>query len=55
MALLEMGIIGRKRDEMGRLKLHSIFVGIFLVVAHIAMIFGMLNPELLHMDMNMKM
>ncbi len=55
MALLEMGLIGRKRDEMGKLKLHSIFVGIFLVVAHIAMIFGMLNPDLLNMDMNMKM
>lgn len=49
MALLETGAIGRKRDEVGKLKLHAIFVGIFLVVAHIAMIFGMLNPELLMM------
>ena len=47
MFLLETGIIGRKRDEIGRLKLHAIFVGIFLVVAHVAMIFGMLNPDLL--------
>jgi hypothetical protein len=47
MALLELGIIARKRDEVSKLKLHAIFVGIFLVVAHIAMIVGMLNPSLL--------
>lgn len=45
--LLETGLLGRKRDETARLKLHAIFVGIFLVVAHVAMIFGMLNPDLL--------
>lgn len=49
-SLLEMGIIGRKRNEIQKLKLHSIFVGIFLVVAHIAMIFGMLNPNLFSMS-----
>lgn len=49
MFLLEVGAIGRKRDEVGKLKLHAILVGIFLVVAHIAMIFGMLNPQLLAM------
>jgi len=45
-ALLEMGIIGRNRDDIGKLKLHATLVGIFLVVAHIAMIFGMLDPSL---------
>lgn len=50
-SLLEIGLIGRKKDEVGKLKLHAIFVGIFLVVAHIAMIFGMLNPNLLAMKM----
>lgn len=49
MTLLELGVIGKKRDEIGKLKLHAILVGIFLVVAHVAMIFGMLNPELLIM------
>lgn len=48
-SLLEIGAIYRRRNETDKLKLHSIFVGIFLVVAHIAMIFGMLNPELLMM------
>jgi hypothetical protein len=47
MALLELGVIGRGLDPTGRLKQHAIFVAIFLVVAHVAMIFGMLNPTLL--------
>lgn len=47
MALLELGLIGKKCDEMGKLKLHATLVGIFLVVAHVAMIFGMLDPNLL--------
>jgi hypothetical protein len=44
--LMELGVIGNgtARD---RAKLHATFVGIFLVVAHIAMIFGMLDPSLL--------
>lgn len=46
MFLLEIGAIGKGKDEIGKLKLHAIFVGIFLVVAHVAMIFGMLNPQL---------
>ncbi len=46
MAALELGIVGRKLDENGKLGLHATFVGIFLVVAHIAMIFGMLDPSL---------
>ena len=46
-ALLELGALYRKRSAMDRLKLHAGFVGLFLVVAHIAMIFGMLDPTLL--------
>jgi hypothetical protein len=49
--LLELSFIGRRREEQGKLKLHTIFVGIFLVVAHIAMIFGMLSPDLLMLSM----
>ncbi len=45
--LIEIGLIGRNRDDSGKLKLHAVFVSIFLVVAHVAMIFGMLNPNLL--------
>lgn len=46
MALLEAGAF-RTITGDAKLKLHAIFVGVFLVVAHIAMIFGMLNPALL--------
>ena len=45
LSLLEFGILGRKQTEEQKLKQHSIFVGIFLIVAHIAMIFGMLSPD----------
>lgn len=44
--LIELGVLGRGTDR-ARLKLHATFVGFFLIVAHIAMIFGMLDPTLL--------
>ena len=43
--LIELGILGRGTAR-ARMRLHAIFVGIFLVAAHIAMIFGMLDPTL---------
>lgn len=46
LALLELGVIGRKRSEDEKLKLHFVLVSGFLIVAHIAMIFGMVNPEI---------
>jgi phosphatidylglycerophosphate synthase len=46
-ALLEIGAIWRKKNDEWKLGVHATFVAIFLVVAHIAMIFGMLNPGLL--------
>jgi len=45
--LLEIGAIWRKKSEEWKLGAHAIFVAIFLVVAHVAMIFGMLSPALL--------
>lgn len=51
MALLDLGIISRKKNELQKLKLHATFVGIFLVVAHIAMIFGMIDPSIFMMKM----
>lgn len=47
LALVDLGLIGRGRDTQGKLALHAGFVALFLVVAHIAMIFGMMNPEVL--------
>lgn len=46
LALLDLGVIGRKRSAEEKLRLHFILVSGFLVVAHIAMIFGMVNPEI---------
>lgn len=47
LALLDLGLIGRRLEVEAKLKRHALFVALFLVVAHIAMIFGMLNPALL--------
>ena len=46
-ALIDLGLIAKHRDEHARMGLHAAFVGVFLVVAHIAMIFGMMDPTLL--------
>ncbi len=46
-ALVDLNIIKRGKSEIEKLKLHSIFVALFLIVAHVAMIFGMLNPSIL--------
>lgn len=43
---MELGFIGRGKSEMENLRLHAIFVAIFLIFAHIAMIFGMIDPSL---------
>lgn len=45
-ALLDLGVIGRRMQPASRRYLHAALVGAFLVVAHIAMIFGMLDPTL---------
>ncbi len=47
LALLEFGIIKKDASPEEKLKVHAILVALFLIVAHIAMIFGMLNPAVL--------
>lgn len=44
LTLVDLHIIGRDRDDHGRMALHAGFVALFLIVGHIAMIFGMLDP-----------
>ena len=46
MALLDLGLIFRNKTDEEKLKIHAVFVSIFLVVAHVAMIFGMVDPSL---------
>lgn len=52
-ALLEMGIAQKNTSAEEKLKIHAIYVAMFLVVAHVAMIFGMLNPTLLGWQPNL--
>lgn len=47
LALMELGIVGRNRSAADKMKLHFILLTLFLIVAHVAMIFGMVNPEIL--------
>jgi hypothetical protein len=47
MALLEMGFIGKGKTGLEKMKLHFVLLTVFLVVAHVAMIFGMVNPQIL--------
>lgn len=44
---LEFGLLGRGKSEAENMKLHAVFVAVFLVFAHAAMIFGMLDPTIL--------
>lgn len=52
-SLLEIGVLGKGKTEEQKLKQHAVFVGIFLVVTHVAMILGMLNPNIFSGMMNM--
>lgn len=47
LALVDLGLLGRSLDEHGRMGLHAGFVALFLVVGHIAMVFGMLDPAVM--------
>ena len=44
-ALLELGLVGRNLSATGRTHRHFILLIGFLVVSHLAMILGMLNPQ----------
>lgn len=54
-ALMELGIIFKTNSIQSKLKIHFVLIGGFLVVAHIAMIFGMVNPEIISNMSKMKM
>ncbi|MGE5509177.1 MAG: DUF6803 family protein [Chitinophagales bacterium] len=45
-ALLDLGLLGRGKSEDDKMKLHFILLTVFLVVAHVAMVFGMVNPQI---------
>ncbi|HEY3273349.1 MAG TPA: DUF6803 family protein [Methanocella sp.] len=45
--LVELGVIGKGYTNEKRMQLHFLLLAGFLIVAHIAMIFGMANPTLI--------
>ncbi|HWR39606.1 MAG TPA: DUF6803 family protein [Patescibacteria group bacterium] len=45
--LLELGVLGKDRSPDEKMKLHFMLLTGFLVVAHVAMVFGMLDPTVL--------
>ena len=51
--LMELGLIFKNKTADEKMKIHFILISGFLVVAHIAMIFGMVNPELVSNMSNM--
>lgn len=46
LALLDLGVIAKHKSDDERMRLHFILIGGFLVVAHVAMIFGMVDPSI---------
>jgi len=46
-ALLELGVIGKDKSEAEKMKFHFILLTVFLVVAHVAMVFGMVDPTIM--------
>lgn len=45
--LLELGVIGKGKSENDKMKLHFVLLTVFLVVAHVAMVFGMVDPTIM--------
>jgi len=47
LALIDLNVVGRGRDMQSKMGLHAACVAVFLIVGHIAMIFGMMDPTIL--------
>ncbi|MDE2361257.1 MAG: permease [Hyphomicrobiales bacterium] len=45
-ALLELGVIFPRADARQKLAIHAGLISVFLVVGHVAMVFGMIDPRL---------
>jgi len=44
---MELGLIFKNKTSDEKMKIHFILIGGFLIVAHVAMIFGMIKPEII--------
>jgi len=47
LTLIDLNIVGRYRKPHSKMALHAASVAVFLVVGHIAMIFGMMDPTII--------
>ena len=47
LTLVDLNVIGRNRKPHDKMAIHAGLVAMFLIVGHIAMIFGMLDPAVL--------
>jgi hypothetical protein len=47
LALMDLGLIFKSKTDEEKIKIHFILISAFLIVAHIAMIFGMLDPSVI--------
>lgn len=47
-ALMELNILFKDKTAEEKMRIHFILVGGFLIVAHIAMIFGMVDPKIIN-------
>lgn len=47
LALLDLGLVAREQTADRKMLLHAGLVALFLVVAHVAMVFGMMDPAVL--------
>lgn len=54
-ALMELNLLFRNRNADQKMQLHFGFVTVFIVMAHVAMIFGMVNPTIITGTTAMKM
>lgn len=46
-ALIDLGLICKNKSESEKMKIHFIILAVFLVVTHIAMVFGMVDPTIM--------
>jgi hypothetical protein len=47
LALVDLNVLGRGRKPHDKMAIHAALVALFLIVGHIAMIFGMMDPTVL--------
>lgn len=50
--LLELGVVGKNLNQKSRRQAHFLMLTVFLILSHIAMIFGMTEPQISEMPMS---